>query len=298
MDRSGIIVIDKPAGCSSFKVVQTVKNILGVKRAGHTGTLDPFATGVMPVCVNEATKAIQFLSEDEKEYEGVLVLGTATDTFDVTGKIVTTSADVPDIIFSELQQVFAEFTGVVSQVPPPFSAVKFKGKPLYHWARRGVFVEKEARKVTIKELTVEKAAFPEVSFKVLCSKGTYVRSLVHDIGQRIGCGAYVKELRRLRSGPFTIEQAIAIEAVEEKYLIPVSDALGYLPGVEVDEPQAREVQQGRELFLKKPEVASGCRKIGRPWVRIISRYGDLLAIYTWRDSSGNLKPVRVFNKLY
>lgn len=296
MDRSGIIVIDKPAGCSSFKVVQTVKNILGVKRAGHTGTLDPFATGVIPVCVNEATKAIQFLSEDEKEYEGVLVLGTATDTFDVTGKIVTTSADVPDIIFSELQQVFAEFTGVVRQVPPPFSAVKFKGKPLYHWARRGVFVEKEARKVTIKELTVEKAAFPEVSFKVLCSKGTYVRSLVHDIGQRIGCGAYLKELRRLRSGPFTIEQAVAIEAVEDKYLLPVSDVLGYLPWVEVDEPQAREVQQGRELFLKKAEVASGCRKTGRPWVRILSRYGDLLAIYTWRDNSGDLKPVRVFNK--
>jgi tRNA pseudouridine55 synthase len=297
MNRAGIIVIDKPAGCSSFKVVQTVKNILGVKRAGHTGTLDPFATGVLPVCVNEATKAIQFLSEDEKEYEGVLVLGTATDTFDVTGKIVTTSADVPNITFSELQQVFAEFAGVVKQVPPLFSAVKFKGKPLYHWARRGVFVEKEARKVTIKELTVEKAAFPEVSFKVVCSKGTYVRSLVHDIGQRIGCGAYLKELRRLRSGPFTIEQAIAIEAVEDKYLLPVSDALGYLPGVEVDEPQAKEVQQGRELFLEKTEVASGCRKTGRPWVRIISRYGDLLAIYTWRDNSGNLKPVRVFKRL-
>lgn len=297
MDRSGIIVIDKPAGCSSFKVVQTVKKVLGVKRAGHTGTLDPFATGVLPVCVNEATKAIRFLSEDEKEYEGVLVLGTATDTFDVTGKIVATSADVPNIVFSELQQVFAEFTGVVKQVPPAFSAVKFKGKPLYHWARRGVFVEKEARKVTIKELTVEKAAFHEVSFKVVCSKGTYVRSLVHDIGQRIGCGAYLKELRRLRSGPFTIEQAVAMEAVEDKYLLPVSDALGYLPGVEVDEPQAREVQQGRELFLKKAGFASGCRKTERPWVRILSRYGDLLAIYTWRDNSGDLKPVRVFKRL-
>ena len=296
MDRSGIIVIDKPAGCSSFRVVQTVKKALGVKRAGHTGTLDPFATGVLPVCVNEATKAIQFLSEDEKEYEGVLVLGTATDTFDVTGKIVATS-DVPNITLGELQQVFAEFTGVVKQVPPPFAAVKFKGKPLYYWARRGVFIEKEAREVTIKELTVEKAASPEVSFKVVCSKGTYVRSLVHDIGQRIGCGAYLKELRRLRSGPFTIEQAVAVEAVEDKYLLPISDALGYLPGVEVDEPQAREVQQGRELFLKKTEVASGCGKAGRPWVRILSRYGNLLAIYTWRDNSGDLKPVRVFKGL-
>jgi len=296
MDRSGIIVIDKPAGCSSFRVVQTVKKALGVKRAGHTGTLDPFATGVLPVCVNEATKAIQFLSEDEKEYEGVLVLGTATDTFDVTGKIVATS-DVPDITFNELQQVVAEFTGVIKQVPPPFAAVKFKGKPLYYWARRGVFIEKEAREVTIKELTVEKAASPEVSFKVVCSKGTYVRSLVHDIGQRIGCGAYLKELRRLRSGPFTIEQAVAVEAVEDKYLLPISDALGYLPGVEVDEPQAREVQQGRELFLKKTEVASGCGKAGRPWVRILSRYGNLLAIYTWRDNSGDLKPVRVFKGL-
>jgi len=296
MDRSGIIVIDKPAGCSSSKVVQTVKKALGVKRAGHTGTLDPFATGVLPVCVNEATKAIQFLSEDEKEYEGVLVLGTATDTFDVTGKIVATS-DMPDITFNELQQVVAEFTGVIKQVPPPFAAVKFKGKPLYYWARRGVFIEKEAREVTIKELTVEKAASPEVSFKVVCSKGTYVRSLVHDIGQRIGCGAYLKELRRLRSGPFTIEQAVAVEAVEDKYLLPISDALGYLPGVEVDEPQAREVQQGRELFLKKTEVASGCGKAGRPWVRILSRYGNLLAIYTWRDNSGDLKPVRVFKGL-
>lgn len=296
MSRSGIIVIDKPIGWSSFKVVQTAKKTLKVKRAGHTGTLDPFATGVLPVCINEATKAIQFLSEDEKEYEGILVLGLTTDTFDVTGKIINRS-NVPNITLGDLQTVFADFTGVIKQVPPPFAAVKFKGKPLYHWARKGIFIEKEAREVTVKELMMEKFSFPEISFRVVCSKGTYVRSLVNDIGERIGCGAYLKELRRLRSGLFTIKQAIIPEAIEERYLLPVSDVLGYLPSVEVDGLVAKEVRQGRKLSLKKTEISSDCRKVGKPWVRVLSRGGDLLAIYAWRDSSRDLKPVRVFNGL-
>lgn len=296
MNRSGIIIIDKPAGCSSFKMVHTVKKILGVRRAGHTGTLDPFATGVLPVCLNEATKAIPFLSEDEKEYKGRLVLGITTDTYDVTGKIVNTS-DVSGLSRARVEETCADFIGVIKQVPPSFSAVKFKGKPLYRWARKGVFITKEAREATIKELTIEGFAPPEVSFRVVCSKGTYIRSLVHDIGQRIGCGAYLKELRRLRSGPFTIEQAIAPEAIADQHLLSVSGILHYLPSVEVDESLAKEVQQGRKLFLNQMGLSPANRKADQPWVRILSRGGDLLAIYAQRDSSCDLNPVRVFKEL-
>ncbi len=295
MNKSGIIVIDKPAGWSSFKVVQAAKKTLKVKRAGHTGTLDPFATGVLPVCVNEATKAIQFLPEDEKEYEGVLVLGVTMDTFDVTGNIIKT-LNVPDITLDEVQRVLGDFTGIIKQTPPPFAAVKFKGKPLYYWARKGVFVEKEAREVTIRELTIKKFVLPEISFRVVCSKGTYVRALVNDIGQKVGCGAYLKELRRLRSGPFTIQQAVIPEAIKEKHILSVSDILYQMPSVKVGDPVVRKVQQGRELFLKETEISATLGKMGKPWVRVLSKDGDLLAIYAWNDNSWDLKPVRVFKK--
>lgn len=296
MNRSGIIVMDKPAGWSSFKLVQVARKSLGVKRAGHTGTLDPFATGVLPVCINEATKAIPFLSEDEKEYQGVMVLGITTDTFDLTGRI-TATAEVPPLTRDQMETVLADFTGFIRQVPPPFAAVKFKGKPSYYWARKGIYIEKEAREVAIQELTLEGFTPPEVSFRVVCSRGTYIRTLVNDIGRRIGCGAHLKVLRRLRSGPFTLKQALAPEVITERHLLTVSDILSYLPAVKVDELMAKRVQQGQELSLKEDEFSAACKSIGRPWVRVISASGRLLAIYTWRDGSRNLKALRVFNGL-
>lgn len=293
MEDSGIIVIDKPSGWSSFRVVQFAKRTLDVKRAGHTGTLDPLATGVLPVCLNEATKAIPFLPEDEKEYEGTLVLGTATDTFDSEGKIVSTS-DVPEITSAEVQSIFGDFTGDIKQIPPLFAAVKLNGKPLYYWARKGIPVEKEARHVQIKEFNINEFDPPEISFRVVCSRGTYIRSLVNDIGRRIGCGAYLKKLRRLRSGPFTIGQAVSLSDLKESDVYPISKVLEHIPSVRIEGDLARNVEHGMEISIDKLAFFPDSNEREIPWIKILTKQGNLLAIYSWKDKSRQLKPVRVF----
>ncbi|MFH1146494.1 MAG: tRNA pseudouridine(55) synthase TruB [Pseudomonadota bacterium] len=293
MEDSGIVIIDKPSGWSSFRVVQFAKRTLGVKRAGHTGTLDPLATGVLPVCLNEATKAIPFLLEDEKEYEGALVLGAATDTFDCEGRIVSES-DVPEITLAEAQSIFGDFTGDMKQIPPIFAALKSNGKPLYYWARKGIPVEKEARHIRIKELKIEKFDPPEIAFRVVCSRGTYIRSLVNDIGRRIGCGAYLNRLRRLRSGPFTIGEAVLPGDLKESDVRPICSVLGHIPSVKVEGGLSRNVEHGMEISVDKLSILPGSSEKETPLIKILTKQGSLLAIYSWKDNGQNLKPVRVF----
>lgn len=294
MEKSGLVIIDKPAGWTSFMVVQNVKRTLDVKRAGHTGTLDPFATGVLPVCINKATKAIQFLQEDEKEYEGVFVLGLVTDTLDCTGSVQKT-CPVPVIPRLVLEKVAAEFHGQIEQTVPYYSAVKFKGKPLYFWARRGVSVEKEPRSVLIKEFEILEFNPPEVWFKVTCSKGTYVRSLARDFGERLGCGASLKHLRRLRSGPFTIDRAVSPEMLRPENLCTFEEMLSYLPYLELDGSEARKVKQGQGISLRENSLQN--RSAPFPWVRLMSENGELIAIYMRREHKQDLEPVRVFKTL-
>ena len=210
---NGFVVIDKPAGITSHDVVSRVRRILGTRKVGHTGTLDPFATGVLPVAVNIGTKVIPFLDEGSKTYEAQLRLGVTTDTLDMTGAILSESD--PSIVTREqFVSCITAFTGAISQIPPMYSAIKQGGQPLYKLARQGVEVERIARDVEIYSLELLSFDLPHVSIRVICSRGTYVRSLADDIGRQLGCGAALQELRRTASGPFRIENSITLVELE------------------------------------------------------------------------------------
>lgn len=210
----GVIVIDKPKGWTSNDVVQKVKRIFGAAKAGHTGTLDPLATGVLPVCLNKATKLVDALMDGYKEYEVDIIFGLRTDTYDTEGR-TTATYPVPDDIFEKIKYILPRFRGVIKQVPPYFSAVKYEGKPLYYWARRGRFVDLPPREVEIKKLEPISSGKDRMKLRVVCSKGTYIRSLCDDIGQLLGTGAVVAELRRMATGPFTVEKAIQIDKLQK-----------------------------------------------------------------------------------
>lgn len=210
----GIIIIDKPCGPTSHDVCQKVKRILGCKKVGHTGTLDPIASGVLPLLIDGATKWAPRFAFDDKEYLVEACFGSATTTYDIEGE-VTSSLPVPSDLEKRVRGLLPGFVGKILQTPPPYSAVKHNGKPLYWWARRGRQVEVPPRAVDVRHfaLIVREHRNDKLAFRIICSKGTYVRSLVHELGQAIGCGAHVTQLRRLRSGPFTIDQAVSLEAV-------------------------------------------------------------------------------------
>jgi len=204
----GLLIVDKPEGITSLDVVREIKHRFGVKKAGHIGTLDPFATGVLPIVINEGTKLVPFLKEGPKEYEGTLQLGEETNTEDRTGQVVL-KQPWEGIQPEKVEALIQTFLGKIRQTPPMFSAIKMQGRPLYRLAREGIEVERKEREIEIYNIQVEKIELPRVHFKVSCSKGTYIRTLGKDIGRKIGCGAHLLHLRRIRSGPFTLEQAIS-----------------------------------------------------------------------------------------
>jgi tRNA pseudouridine55 synthase len=247
---NGVIVIDKPAGVTSRAVVEEVKRSLGIKKAGHTGTLDPLATGVLPVCLGEATKLVQFLALDTKDYRATLRLGVRTDTLDTEGKVITRQE--PRVTRQQVEEVLHSLTGKREQSPPLYSAVKYRGRPLYHWTRQGVAVEQAPREVEVFAIGLEAFRPPEVDFTVSCSKGTYIRSLCAEAGERLGCGGCMSALRRTRSGFFREETALAIEGLrdEEKRgllaarLTSLSEALPGLASIDVDPPLAERLRSG------------------------------------------------------
>lgn len=209
----GILVVDKPGGRSSAGAADDAKRIVGAARAGHAGTLDPMATGVLVVCLGEATKVATYLLADDKAYEAEVVLGIETDTLDRTGKIVRETPGGEGVARAAVEAVLARFRGEQDQVPPMYSAIKQGGVRLYHQARRGVEVAREPRRVRIDRLELVAFAPPRLRLAIACSKGTYVRSLVADLGAALGCGAHLAELRRTRSGKFAIEQAVTLDAL-------------------------------------------------------------------------------------
>ncbi len=235
---NGFVVIDKPAGITSHDVVSRVRRILGTKKVGHTGTLDPFATGVLPIAVNDGTKAIPFLDEGSKTYEALLRLGVTTDTLDMTGRLLSES-DPSHVTAEQCAFSLSHFTGAISQIPPMYSAIKQGGQPLYKLARQGVEVERKSRDVEIYSLELLSFDLPHVAIRVVCSRGTYVRSLADDIGQMLGCGAALQELRRTASGPFHIEDALTLAELEaavgegrvEALCLSPMVALNHLPEV-------------------------------------------------------------------
>lgn len=208
----GVLNLDKPPKITSQTAVTRVKRALGARKAGHAGTLDPDATGVLLVCIGKATRLFEALQSHDKEYVATLTLGVETDTYDAAGE-VTGRSDVPDLSAVEIDRAMEPFRGDIEQVPPMYSALKRDGQPLYKLARRGEVVERPPRTVRISELEVLSVALPDVRIRVVCSRGTYIRSLAHDIGKALGCGAHLSQLVRTRSGPFRVEDAMPLSDV-------------------------------------------------------------------------------------
>src|SRR3982750_4442401 len=240
--------VDKPSGPTSFDVVRRVKGLFKAKRCGHTGTLDPTATGVLPICIGDATKIASFVSDGEKEYDAVVRFGMTTDTQDSAGRTLQTRP-IEGLGEESVREGLEGFVGLVEQTPPMFSARKVDGKRLYELARAGEEVEREARQVYIAEARLLWFRPPDAGIFVRCSKGTYLRTLAHDLGQRVGCGAHLRELKRVRVGPFALEDSVGLdtlmaEAKEgrerlDRYVHPVSRALAELGELQLDVPLAR-----------------------------------------------------------
>jgi len=212
--KGGFLVLNKPEGMISNQALGRIKRLLGIRKAGYIGTLDPFATGVLPIALNQGTRLIPYFENDIKSYEGEIELGVETDTMDSSGKIIATAAP-PALSFEEAQTVFQRFVGVVEQVPPMYSARKVNGVPLYRMARKGKEVDRGVKRVVIHEFVLKSIERAKLKFSVSCSKGTYIRVLAHDVGQRIGCGAVLAQLCRIRSGRFYLSDAVSLEMLEE-----------------------------------------------------------------------------------
>lgn len=249
---NGFLIIDKPAGITSHGVVSQIRRMLGIKRVGHTGTLDPFATGVLPVAVGTATKAIPFLDEGVKGYTAEILFGTTTDTLDITGAVLN-KVDNFSINRNELLAQMQALTGKINQVPPMYSAIKQNGQPLYKLARKGIHVDRKPREVTIFNFELLALQQNSATIQISCSRGTYIRSLADDLGKALGIGACLTSLNRTQSGSFTIQNAVSLEKLAAivdagqvtDVLVDISSALTHLPEVVLDAEQARLVLNGR-----------------------------------------------------
>jgi tRNA pseudouridine55 synthase len=241
---NGVLVVDKPGGMTSADVVARAKRALRGAKIGHTGTLDPMATGVLPLVVNDGTKIAPFLLADDKEYEGELTLGVVTDTLDVEGTVLE-RRPVPAIDDRAIAAAFATWVGEHQQIPPQFSALRVGGERAYDLARQGKSVELAPRSIRIDACEVLSREGERVRFRVACSKGTYVRSLVRDVGEALGCGATLSALRRTRAGSFHIGHAVALDQVAEAPLVGLADALAHLPTLVLDAAETLAVSQGK-----------------------------------------------------
>jgi len=281
---NGVVIIDKPAGLTSHDVVAQVKKILGAKKAGHTGTLDPMATGVLPVCVNEATKLAGFLSDDNKEYLATMLLGVKTDTLDTEGKIIGQSDNVVSV--EEIRAVLARMVGKIKQIPPAYSAIKYCGEPLYKWARKGIIIEAAPREVEIRHIFIKDISYPRVTFQVACSKGTYIRTLCADVGELLGCGACLCGLRRIRSGSFSEDMAISLASgspLEKKdellaKMLPMTKLLPLLTAIEIEDVFANKLRDGFQPSVETMKTHALPSLETGDMVKFINRRGCLVAI--------------------
>ena len=248
---NGVIVVDKPKGITSNKILGKVKKILNIKKAGYTGTLDPFATGVLPICLNEATKLIPYLNEDYKEYIGIIKLGIETDTLDETGNILNNKT-VGKIEESDILTCLYSFKGSISQIPPMYSALKIDGVRLYSMARKGKVVERKPRKIFIDDIQLLSFKSPCIEFYVRCSKGTYIRSLASDIGNKLGYGGCLKELKRVSSGQFNIDKSFNLSEIEENSfkLTSINDLLIDYSNIYVNDELEKIIRNGKKLLKK------------------------------------------------
>lgn len=297
--KDGYLNLLKPPGISSNQALGRVKGILGVKKAGHAGTLDPGAAGVLPLCLGKGTRASAFLLDATKAYRAEMLLGITTDTQDRYGR-VTGTKPVGEINPGGLEESVSRFRGKIRQVPPMYSALKRQGKPLYRLARQGLIVEREPREVIIYSLEIVSLELPRVLLDVVCSKGTYIRTLVDDLGRDLGVGAVLNFLLRTRSGPFTLEGSYTLEEVEGaaregragEVLLPLDTAFAPYPRVTLGEGGVRPFLNG----LPQPVSALQKYEISDTMVRVYSPGGQFLALGRWQGSPPGvtLKPFRVF----
>lgn len=288
---NGIIVVDKQPDMTSAQVVTQVKRILSVKKVGHTGTLDPFATGVLVCCINKATRLAQFLVYGKKRYEGVMRLGIRTDTQDLTGRVLSTESDLK-VTDRDVHSVLFSFLEVRHQNPPAYSALKHNGVPLYKLARQGTFVQKPPRRISIYGLEALDISLPHIRFEVCCSAGTYVRTLCADIGDTLGCGAHLTELCRIESGGFTLSEAISLNDLEmlnatgeiSNHIIPMSVALRGIPGFSADDELVQKIQHGYPMT--QDEIASDRLRRTCPWIKATDTEGNLIAVMSSNRKNG------------
>ncbi|MBM4138042.1 MAG: tRNA pseudouridine(55) synthase TruB [Nitrospira sp.] len=293
----GVLVVSKEAGWTSHDVVAKIRGLLGGVKVGHAGTLDPAATGVLPVLVGRATRVAEYLVDWDKEYRAVLRLGETTDTQDLTGKVLT-RAD-PTVVREEaLREVLGRFRGPQRQVPPMYSAVKVGGRPLYKAARAGETVERADRPIIVHELDILAVDGRDVTLRVVCSKGTYIRTLCADIGQALGVGGHLAALERCRVGPLFVEQALTVDQVADqvaigtlpRHLIPLNRALDRLPAMTVTDEQARLVLHGGAVSPAGTEQLISSS--GPVSIRLLDREGRLLAIGVYGGKTADLVRIR------
>lgn len=293
---TGVICLDKPEGISSFFAVKKVSRLLDTKKAGHTGTLDPMATGVLVIMLGSCTRFIDFLPESEKSYTARVMLGKNTDTLDITGDILE-EKDV-NVTEDELKKTAEKFLGDILQIPPMYSALRKDGVRLYDLARQGIEVERAPRKVQIKELKIYDFDGSSFSMDVTCSAGTYIRSLAFDIGESLGTGACLTSLRRTAANGFSIDKSLTLEEIEkhlenediEKYILPIENALKSYEAVTVSEAQGKRFRNGGELDLNRIHK-DFCNSL----YRIFAPDGSFLGLGEADTENNSLKPKRVFS---
>ncbi|MFH1775489.1 MAG: tRNA pseudouridine(55) synthase TruB [Chloroflexota bacterium] len=295
----GILNVNKPEGETSFGVVARIRRLTGERRVGHGGTLDPLATGVLPVCLGRGTRVVEFLVDATKEYQARIQLGVVTDTYDAAGR-VTQRGDASAVRREQLEAALASFRGVILQTPPMYSALKYRGKRLYELARAGVEVERKSRPVEIHQMELMDWQPPVVTVKVVSGKGTYIRSLAHDLGQALGCGASLAGLVRSRYGLFHLADAVSLSQLEyivssgywQHLVYPVDVVLSHWPAVVVSEANALALRNGRPLDFADGSDASGATHSGR--CRAYGADGLFLAVLRYSAAARQWLPEKVF----
>lgn len=288
---SGVLVVDKPVGLTSHDVVQIVRRGTNIRRAGHTGTLDPRASGVLVILLGPAVRLSEYVSASDKRYQAVIRLGTSTDTYDSDGKILSTAP--VNITETQFETALKAFIGEIEQTPPPYSAVKVKGRKAYEMAREGEEVDLMPRKIQVYNLELLEWAPPEAVIDVYCSSGTYVRSLAHDLGESLGCGAHLVGLRRTKSGRFTLRDAVPLRKLRETFenstwyqlLIPAAEALSDWPSVELTHEQVEAIRHGHRV-----PAEAGHGNLARG----ISQQGELVALLEFDPNTNEWQPKKVF----
>ena len=300
----GILNVNKPRGKTSFGVVALIRRLSGERRTGHAGTLDPAATGVLPVCLGQATRVVEFLMDCTKTYRAEIELGVTTDTYDVEGTVIE-RGDSSGIDREQVEAALDSFRGQILQTPPMYSALKHQGRPLYELAREGITVERRQRQVEVHHLEATAWQPPVVTVEVVCSKGTYIRSLAHDLGQALGCGATLRDLIRLRCGSFRVEDAILLPELEdafrngywEQFIQPMDTVLSGWMAMAVGEETAQAIRHGRAVELESdaggdPEAPGDTAGMTR--CRVYAPGGRLLSLMRLNPDTRQWQPVKVF----